>query len=100
MLENLIFDYKVIAGMTTGALLEAGLLGLNVIKIQRQLSIDFDTTFMNPELRVQVRNPEEFRKALIGLQKNRPGIIQKEHKNLVDGYFAPMSPAGMSAFLP
>jgi hypothetical protein len=100
MLGNLIFDYKVIAGMTTGALLEAGLLGLNVIKIQRQLSIDFDTTFLNPELRIQVRDSEEFRNALIGLQENRSGITQKEHKNLVDGYFAPISLAGMAAFLP
>ena len=100
MLGNLIFDYKVIAGMTTGALLEAGLLGLNVIKIQRQLSIDFDTTFLNPELRIQVRDSEEFRIALIGLQKNCPRIIQKDHKNLIDGYFAPISSAGMSAFLP
>ena len=100
MLGNLILDYKVIAGMTTGALLEAGLLGLNVIKIQRQLSIDFDTTFLNPELRIQVRDSEEFRSALIGLQENRSGMIQRDHKNLVDGYFAPISLAGMAAFLP
>lgn len=100
MLGNLIFDYKVIAGMTTGALLEAGLLGLNVIKIQRQLSIDFDTTFLNPELRIQVRDSGEFRNALIGLQENRSDIIQKEYKNLVEDYFAPISLAGMAAFLP
>ena len=100
MLGNLIFDYKVIAGMTTGALLEAGLLGLNVIKIQRHLSIDFDTTFLNPELRIQVRDSEEFRNALIDLQENRSGIIQKNDKNLVQSYFAPISLSGMAAFLP
>jgi hypothetical protein len=100
MLGNLIFDYKVIAGMTTGALLEAGLLGLNVIKIQRHLSIDFDTTFLNPELRIQVRDSEEFRNALIDLQENRSGIIQKNDKNLVESYFAPISLSGMAAFLP
>ena len=86
--------------MTTGALLEAGLLGLNVIKIQRHLSIDFDTTFLNPELRIQVRDSEEFRNALIDLQENRSGIIQKNDKNLVESYFAPISLSGMAAFLP
>jgi hypothetical protein len=100
MLEDLIFDYKVIAGMTTGALLEAGLLGLNVIRIQRQLSLDFDSTFMNPEIRIQVNNSKEFRFALTQFSKksfegnNRSALLLKNE------YFASITPEGMNAFLP
>jgi len=100
MLGNLLFDYKVIAGMTTGALLEAGLLGLKVIKIQRTLSIDFDTTFLNPELRIQVSDSKEFQEALISLNKSNFDISRPAISNLINGYFEPISSAGMATFLP
>jgi hypothetical protein len=100
MLGNLIFNYKVIAGMTTGALLEAGLLGLKVIKIQRQLSIDFDTTFLNPELRIQVSDSKEFQKALISLNESNFDTSCPAKMNLINGYFEPISAAGMAAFHP
>jgi hypothetical protein len=100
MLGNLIFNYKVIAGMTTGALLEAGLLGLKVIKIQRQLSIDFDTTFLNPELRIQVSDSREFQKALISLNESNFDTSCPVKMNLINSYFEPISEAGMATFLP
>ena len=100
MLGNMIFNYKVIAGMTTGALLEAGLLGLRVIKIQRQLSIDFDTTFLNPELRIQVSDSKEFQKALISLNDNNFDTSHPVKMNLINSYFEPISASGMATFLP
>ena len=100
MLGDLIFDYKVIAGMTTGALLESGLLGLNVIKIQRQLSLDFDTTFMNPEIRMQVNNSNEFRSALTLFSKKSFEENSRSASLLKNEYFASITPEGMAAFLP
>ena len=100
MLGDLIFNYKVISGMTTGALLEAGLLGLKVIKIQRQLSIDFDTTFLNPELRIQVSNAQEFRKAFISLSDSNFDTNDQVKTSLIYGYFAPISEKGLTVFLP
>ena len=100
MLGNMIFNYKVIAGMTTGALLEAGLLGLRVIKIQRQLSIDFDTTFLNPELRIQVSDSKEFQKALISLNDSNFDTSHPVKMNLINSYFEPISASGMATFLP
>lgn len=99
-LGNLIFDYKIIVGMTTGALLEAGLLGLHVIKIQRQLSLDFDTTFMNPEIRMQVSNSNEFRLALTLVRKKSTEQNIHSVSLLKNEYFAPITSKGMSAFLP
>jgi hypothetical protein len=100
LLGNLIFDYKVITGMTTGALLEAGLLGLKVIKIQRQLSIDFDTTFLNPELRIQVSDSKEFQKAFVRLNESNFETSFPVDTNLINGYFEPISAGGMATFLP
>jgi len=100
LLGNLIFNYKVITGMTTGALLEAGLLGLKVIKIQRQLSIDFDTTFLNPELRIQVSDSKEFQKALISLSDSNFDTSHPVKMNLINSYFEPISASGMATFLP
>jgi hypothetical protein len=100
MLGNLIFNYKVIVGMTTGALLEAGLLGLKVIKIQRQLSIDFDTTFLNPELRIQVSDSREFQKVLMALNNSNFDTSHPVKKNLINGYFEPITASGMATFLP
>jgi hypothetical protein len=99
-LGNLVFDYKIITGMTTGALLEVSLLGLQVVKIQRQLSLDFDTTFMNPELRIQVDNAAEFRNAVISLRDNYLEDSRRINLKLMDEYFATVTPTGMAAFLP
>ena len=100
LLGNLIFNYKVITGMTTGALLEAGLLGLKVIKIQRQLSIDFDTTFLNPDLRIQVSDSKEFQKAFVSLNESNFDTSVSVDMNLINGYFEPISVGGMAVFLP
>jgi hypothetical protein len=100
VLGNLVFDYKIITGMTTGALLEVSLLGLQVVKIQRQLSLDFDTTFMNPELRIQVDNAAEFRNAIISLRDNYIQDSRRINLKLIDEYFATVTPTGMAAFLP
>jgi hypothetical protein len=100
LLGNLIFNYKVITGMTTGALLEAGLLGLKVIKIQRQLSIDFDTTFLNPDLRIQVSDSKEFQKAFVSLNESNFDTSVPVNMNLINGYFEPISVGGMAVFLP
>jgi hypothetical protein len=100
LLGNLIFNYKVITGMTTGALLEAGLLGLKVIKIERQLSIDFDTTFLSPELRIQVSDSKEFQKAFVSLNESNFDTSVPVNMNLINGYFAPISLTGMASFLP
>jgi hypothetical protein len=86
--------------MTTGALLEAGLLGLKVIKIQRQLSIDFDTTFLNPDLRIQVSDSKEFQKAFVSLNESNFDTSVSVDMNLINGYFEPISVGGMAVFLP
>jgi len=95
-----IFKYKVIAGMTTGALLEAGLLGMNVIKIKRLLALDFDTTFMNTELRIEVENGLEFHKVLKDFLNNSNSKKFDENLILKKSYFAPISTAGLNNFLP
>ena len=86
--------------MTTGALLEAGLLGMNVIKIKRLLALDFDTTFMNTELRIEVDNGLEFHKVLKNFLNNSNSKKFDEYLILKKSYFAPISTAGLNNFLP
>jgi len=98
-ISEFIFNYKIVVGMTTGALLEAGLLGLCVVKIKRLLSLDFDTTFMNPELRVEVEDVSDLPSVLFSLLNEFPIKTSLDCKILLDSYFAPVNPKGMGEFL-
>jgi hypothetical protein len=88
-----------VVGMTTGALLEAGLLGLCVVKIKRLFSLDFDTTFMNPELRFEVKEVSDLSSVLFELLNKLPNKTSLDYKILLDSYFAPANPNGMRNFL-
>jgi hypothetical protein len=98
-ISDFIFNYKIIVGMTTGALLEAGLLGLCVVKIKRLFSLDFDTTFMNPELRFEVEEISDLSSVLFELLNRFPNKTSLDYKILLDSYFAPVNPDGMRSFL-
>lgn len=98
-ISEIIFNYKIVVGMTTGALLEAGLLGLCVVKIKRLLSLDFDTTFMDPELRVEVEDISDLSSVLVNLLNEHPFDTPIYNQSLLDSYFAPINPSGMEKFL-
>jgi hypothetical protein len=98
-ISDFIFNYKIVVGMTTGALLEAGLLGLCVVKIKRLFSLDFDTTFMNPELRFEVEEISDLSSVLFDLLNKFPNKTSLDYKILLDSYFAPINPDGMRSFL-